>query len=271
MTILDEIIARRRLDVAESRVRLPEELLSRHARALPAAADFRAALMADGGGSRVPNIIAEIKKASPSKGVIRENFPVIELARELAAAGASALSVLTEPHWFQGALRNLRLVAGNVDIPVLCKDFIIDPYQIYQARVYGADAILLIAAALSKGEFLRLQHVAREAGVEVLAEVHNEAELEMVLEIGAPVIGVNSRDLKSFKVDLGVAERLLRMIPDDIVKVAESGVGKPEDVERLQAAGASAFLIGETLMRAASPGHKLRSLLRRSAAVSAAE
>jgi indole-3-glycerol phosphate synthase len=257
-TILDEIITRRRLSVEAQKEMISEELLSRHAGGMPPPPDFAQALRtADG----TPRIIAEIKRASPSKGLIREDFRVVDLARDLAANGAAALSVLTETHYFQGSLRKLRIAADNVHIPILRKDFIIDPYQIYEARVYGASAVLLIVAALSEGEFTELKDTADDLGLAVLAEIHNEAELAMVMAHGASVIGVNSRDLKTFKTDLDTSEKLISLIPNGTVKVAESGIGGPADIKRLQNAGANAFLIGESLMRAASPGRKLRKLI----------
>jgi len=265
-TILDEIMARKRVDVAQRKEQMPEELLCRHARSGLPPRDLAAALRSTDGA---PRIIAEIKRASPSKGLIREAFSAVGLARELAAAGAAALSVLTEKHYFQGGLRYLRIAADNVTIPVLRKDFIFDPYQIYEARVYGADAVLLIAAALSPAAFTRLKFTADEIGMGVLAEAHNEDELGMVLDAGACIVGINSRDLRTFKTDLDLCEKLLGQIPGGVVKVAESGIHAPSDIQRLQAAGADAFLIGEDLMRARSPGRRLHKLLTASRATAA--
>ena len=259
MTILDEIMARKRSEVAERKLQLPEERLYRQAVSMTPALDFAAALRPLPSG--IPRVIAEIKKASPSKGVIRKNFPVVALARALEKNGAAALSVLTDEHYFQGSLRNLQLARSNVRIPILRKDFICDPYQIYEARAYGADAVLLIAAALSATELNRLKQVADEVGLAVLAEVHNQEELDLVVATGAAVIGVNSRNLKTFETDLATTERLLQQIPAGTVKVAESGIHSAADIQRLQAVGAEAFLIGESLMRERSPGKKLRELL----------
>ncbi len=259
--ILDEITARTASDLQALKERVSEELLCRHARNALPTADFRAALQRRHGDS-APRIIAEIKKASPSKGIIRRNFEVVQLARELAANGAAALSVLTEQHYFQGGFRKLRIAADVAPIPILCKDFIIDPYQIFEARVFGADAVLLIAAALDAERFKELRAEAGELGLAVLAEVHNEAELDMVLTAGADIVGVNSRDLKTFTTDLGLTDKLLRTIPENVVRVAESGINRPEDIVRLSEAGADAFLIGESLMREASPGRQLRQFLK---------
>ncbi|MCF7855509.1 MAG: indole-3-glycerol phosphate synthase TrpC [Candidatus Pacebacteria bacterium] len=258
-TILDEIVARTREDVAMRRSRLPEESLSLRAAGMVRPRNFRDALAGEG-GSEV-RILAELKQASPSKGTIRKDFHVIDLARELQDAGAAALSVLTEPHYFNGSLRNLRLVSDNSHVPVLRKDFIVSTYQVFEARVFGADAILLIAAALSPHEFVRLKQAADETGLHVLAEVHNEDELETVLTAGVRIVGVNSRDLKTFKTDLKRTEELLGRIPSGIVKVAESGIQKADDVTRLRSAGADACLIGEGLMRVKSPARKLREFL----------
>ncbi len=262
MTILDEIVASVREDLEISRRRLPPARLRELALQVTPPADFAAALRPIVRGlPGPPRIIAELKKASPSRGVIRRDFGVISLARELAAAGAAALSVLTEPRYFQGSPEYLRAAAGNVAIPVLRKDFIIDEYQLYEARAWGASAVLLIAAALPPAEFARLQRIARELGLDVLAEVHNEIELEMVLDLGADIVGVNSRNLKTFEIDAALARRLLSQLPPQVIRVAESGVRTAEDIRRLQEAGADAFLVGETLMRAASPGRALARLL----------
>jgi len=261
MSILHDIIARRREDIEAARLRIPEELLSRHARAMPRPRDFAAALRPPRPGAARPRVIAELKKASPSKGLIRADFHPVELARQLTAAGAAALSVLTEPHAFQGGLRILRLARGNTRLPLLCKDFITDPYQVYQARVFGADAILLIVACLDADAYRRLSTAAAELRMTVLTEIHTAEELDTALGWGARVIGVNSRDLKTFKTDWAGTDRLLRHVPADRLAVAESGIASPADLGRLTAAGAAAFLVGETLMRAERPGEALARLL----------
>lgn len=207
------------------------------------------------------NVIAELKKASPSKGLIREDFRPLELAKELENAGAAALSVLTEQFYFKGSLEYLKMVAGAVNIPVLRKDFIFDEYQIKEAAAYGADAVLLIAAALPEDAFRKLLAAALEAELEVLTEVHTMAELEFVLSTEAEIIGINSRDLKTFKTDLDLTKKMLGSITEDKVRVAESGIFDHADLVELRKQGADAFLIGEALMRADSPGRRLRELL----------
>jgi len=207
------------------------------------------------------NVIAELKKASPSKGLIRCDFQPLPLAKELEAAGAAALSVLTEQFYFRGSLEYLKTVSEEVNIPILRKDFIFDEYQIQEAAAFGADAVLLIAAALSKDTFRKLLDFAFEADLEVLTEVHTMTELEFVLTTDAEVIGINSRNLKTFKTDLELTKKMLSSIPDDKVKVAESGIFNHADLVELKGQGADAFLIGEALMRAESPGQKLKELL----------
>jgi len=207
-------------------------------------------------------VIAELKKASPSKGLIRADFHPAELARELEAAGATALSVLTDEEFFQGSLRNLREASATVSIPCLRKDFIVDEFQLLEARANSADAVLLIVAVLSQAELAALARGARSHGLDVLCEVHDGAELQRALDAGCDLIGVNTRDLRTFKVDLQTAFDLAGKFPADVVRVGESGIGSAEDVEKLRAAGYHALLIGESLMRAERPGAVLRELLR---------
>ena len=206
-------------------------------------------------------IIAELKKASPSKGLIRAEFRPAELARELEAAGAAALSVLTDEEFFQGSLGNLREASAAVAIPCLRKDFIVDEFQLVQARANSADAVLLIVAALVQAELVALAAAARARGLDVLCEVHDGDELRRALDAGCDLIGVNTRDLRTFQVDLQTAFALAEKIPDGVVRVAESGIHSAADIARLQAAGYQAFLVGESLMRAASPGEALRELM----------
>lgn len=259
MSILDTIIERTRTKVAIRRATAPLAALETRLAAARPVVPFDDALRRPDGGR--PTIIAELKKASPSKGLIRADFAPLALARELAAAGADALSVLTESHFFQGHSDYLAEVAPAVPIPCLRKDFIVDEYQVVEARALGASALLLIAAALPDELYSRLFALARELGLGVLTEVHDETELARVLPLGVHVVGVNSRNLKTFEVDLAVAERILDQIPDSHVRIAESGVVNGADMARLAAAGADGFLIGETLMRAASPGAALHELL----------
>jgi indole-3-glycerol phosphate synthase len=206
-------------------------------------------------------VIAELKKASPSKGLIRAEFCAEELAQELEAAGAVALSVLTDEEFFQGSLGNLRLASAAVKIPCLRKDFIVDEFQMLEARANAADAVLLIVAALTNAELNRLALAARLHELDVLCEVHDEAELQRALDAGCDLIGVNTRDLRTFKVDAETAFRLAKLIPKNAVRVAESGIRSGEDIARLRAAGYQAFLIGESLMRAERPGEALQELM----------
>jgi indole-3-glycerol phosphate synthase len=213
-------------------------------------------------------IIGELKKASPSKGLIRAEFRPAELARELEAAGAAALSVLTDEPFFQGSLQNLKQASEAVSLPCLRKDFIVDEVQIVEARAHGADAILLIVAALSQQELLRLAASAKGQTLDVLCEAHDEAELRRALDAGCDLVGVNSRDLRSFEVNLDTALRLAELIPAACVGVAESGIHTGTDLARVRAAGYDAALIGESLMKAASPGQALRALREAASVVS---
>lgn len=210
-----------------------------------------------------PAVIAEIKKASPSKGLIREDFDVAWLADRYRAGGAAALSVLTDESYFQGSLRNLEIASATVSLPCLRKDFMVDAYQVTEARAHGADAILLIAAALDDQRMLELTRAGHAMGLDVFAEVHDAGELERVLGMAEQpeAIGVNNRDLKSFAVRLETSLELVERIPSGVVRVAESGIASAAEMARLRAAGFDAFLIGESLMRAADPGAALAGLL----------
>jgi indole-3-glycerol phosphate synthase len=209
-------------------------------------------------------IIAELKKASPSKGLIRAEFHPVELARDMEAAGAAALSVLTDEEFFQGSLGNLSAASVAVKIPCLRKDFIVDEFQLLEARANSADAVLLIVAALTEAELVTLADAARKRRLDVLCEVHDGDELQRALDAGCDLIGVNSRDLRTFKVDLETAMRLAESFPKTIVRVAESGIHSGADVARLRAAGYQGFLVGESLMRADRPGDVLRELIAHS-------
>lgn len=208
-----------------------------------------------------PAIIAELKKASPSRGLIRAEFRPAALAVELESAGAAALSVLTDGEFFQGSLENLRAASANTTLPCLRKDFIVHEIQILEARANSADAILLIVAALSPRELQALARRANECELDVVCEVHDEAELQQALDAGCTLVGVNSRDLRSFKVNLETAFRLADRIPKEALRVAESGIRSAADITSLRAAGYQAFLIGESLMAAESPGEALRTLI----------
>jgi indole-3-glycerol phosphate synthase len=206
-------------------------------------------------------LIAEVKKASPSVGVIAENFDPVEQALAYARAGASAISVLTDEKYFQGRLDYLVHIRQMVDIPLLRKDFIIDPVQIYEAAVVGADAILLIVAALAQDDLKRLLEVAHNCQLEVLMEVHDLAELDRALETDARIIGVNNRNLKTFEVDLATTEALSEEVPDDHILVSESGIKTPDDARRVHRSGADAILVGEALMRSADVAVAVRDLM----------
>jgi indole-3-glycerol phosphate synthase len=210
-------------------------------------------------------VIAELKKASPSKGLIRAEFDVAALAKQLEAAGAAVLSVLTDEKFFQGSLENLRLASAAVGIPCLRKDFMVDEFQVLEARANGADAILLIVAALTDAELRRLRDAAKAHGLDVLCEVHDEEELERALVLDCECVGVNSRDLRTFEVSLDRACELAATLPKSAVRVAESGIHTAADMQRLRAAGYDAFLIGELLMRQSHPGGALAHLLRETA------
>ena len=217
----------------------------------------QAVLRADASG---PAVIAELKKASPSRGLIRDNFSVAQLAPEMVEAGAAALSVLTEEKHFQGALENLRLASESVSIPCLRKDFIVDEIQLLEARAYGGDAALLIVAALDDTELKSLSAAARNLELDILCEVHDEEELRRALTVGFEIIGVNNRDLRTFQVSLETSVRLNPQIPLNALRVSESGLNSGADIARLRRVGYQAFLIGESLMRQPSPGDALRKL-----------
>lgn len=259
--ILDKIVAHKREEVAQAKSRQSHaELAARVLDLEDQPRGFLRALEAaiDSGWTAV---IAEVKKGSPSKGVIREDFDPLEIAEIYQASGATCLSVLTDSEFFFGHLSYLGLLREQVSLPMLRKDFICDPYQITEARVAGADAVLLIAAMLETAELVDFAGVARDLGLDVLLEVHDEAELEKALETDCRLIGVNNRNLRTFETDLATTERLAKVIPADRLIVAESGIHARSDVERLQQAGASAFLVGESLMREADIGAKLAELL----------
>ncbi|HEY8123044.1 MAG TPA: indole-3-glycerol phosphate synthase TrpC [Myxococcota bacterium] len=257
MTILARILATKRDEVAAAKRRESAEAIAARARTCARVPVSLRAALAGGEGARV---IAEIKRRSPSRGEIRGDFDPVAIARAYTAAGAAALSVLTDESYFGGSLAVLEAVRAATPLPLLRKDFVVDVYQIDEARLAGADAILLIVAALSPGEIAAFAAHAASRGLEVLVEVHDAAELEVALACGAPLIGINNRDLRSFHTDLAVTERLAPKAAGRAVVVAESGIFAPEDIARLARAGARGYLVGESLMRETDVGLALRKL-----------
>ncbi len=259
-TILDEIVAAKRLEVAEAKARLPYPELHERLADVPPVRDFRVALTAPGG----PHLIAEVKKASPSAGVIRADFDPVAIARTYRDHGASCLSVLTDAPYFQGHLDYLARIRAKVDRPLLRKDFIIDPYQVVEARVHGADAVLLIAEILDDATMAELHGQIESLGMAALVEFHDPANLPRVLKLGATLVGVNNRDLKRFVTDLDRTLQLRPRVPDHVTLVSESGIASPEHVRRLREAGVHAMLVGESLMRQPDLGKAVRDLLGQS-------
>jgi indole-3-glycerol phosphate synthase len=259
--ILDEIVSHKKQEVAATKALLPEpELRLRLADLEDPARGFLQALHAMEGANRTP-LIAEVKKGSPSKGVIRPDFDPVAIAGIYEANGAACLSVLTDERFFLGRLAYLSEIRSYVKLPLLRKDFICDPYQLYEARLAGADAVLLIAAMLDLTQLRDFTALARDLGLDVLLEVHDEGELEMALQVNCELIGINNRDLRTFITDLATTERLAKLVSGNRLIVAESGIHTRADVARLQRAGARAFLVGESLMREKDIGAKLRELM----------
>ena len=256
-TILDEIVATKRREVEQGRKRMPLEELEAQATEAPPVRDFRAAIAGPG----PVRLIAEVKKASPSAGVIRPDFDPIAIARAYQGHGAACLSVLTDVPYFQGHLSYLARIRAAVAIPLLRKDFLIDEYQVVEARVAGADCVLLIAEILDDPTLQRLLERAKALGMNALVELHDTENLERVLAAGATLVGINNRDLRTFKIDLDHTLRLRDRVPPGVVLVAESGIHTRADVERLQAGGVDAILVGESLMRAPDIGRAVENLL----------
>lgn len=267
-SILDQIVARNRQRLERVRRAQPQERLQERIRSLPPPMDFAGALRGKG-----VRLIAEVKKASPSAGVLRPRLRPVALARAYARAGVAAISVLTEPEFFKGSLGHLAAIRAALDRegppaphsgsrpPLLRKDFLFDDYQIYQARAYGADAVLLISAILEQEELPRLLALARELGMEALVEVHDEEETRRAVACDARVIGINNRDLRTFQADLALTRRLRPLIPGDRIVVSESGIRTRADLEQLQRWGAQAVLVGEALVTATSIKAKLQEFL----------
>jgi len=253
LSILERILAAKRAEVAASRKSFPD--LEREARNAPPIRDFMAALRA-----RRPAVIAEIKRASPSKGLLRADFDPAAIAKSYEKGGAACMSVLTDREFFQGAAEHLSAARAACGLPALRKDFLIDPYQVLESRALGADCVLLIAACLEDAQMRKLEALALELGMAVLVEVHDADELERALELETPLIGINNRNLRSFVTRLETTLDLLPRIPRERTVITESGILSRADVARMRQAGVEAFLVGEAFMRAADPGAELRAL-----------
>jgi len=257
--ILQRILETKRAEIDAARGPLPQRELEARARAAPPPRDFVGALRAAIAAGR-PAVIAEIKRASPSKGLLRADFDPATIARSYQAGGAACLSVLTDRQYFQGAPEHLVAARAACDLPVLRKDFMIDPYQLYESRAMGADCILLIAAALAPQAMRELEDAARALGMAVLVEVHDAVELEAALQLSTPLIGINNRDLRSFETRLETTLSLLPRVPEGRLVVTESGILTGAHIARLRAESVHAFLVGEAFMRATDPGKTLREL-----------
>ncbi len=257
--VLRRILEVKEGEIAEARAARPLAEIRRLAAAAPPVRDFQAAIEARIRAGR-PAVIAEVKKASPSKGVLRADFDPAAIGASYAAGGAACLSVLTDVQFFQGAPENLRLAREASGLPCLRKDFIVDPYQVYEARALQADCILLIVAALEQTRMVELEDVAREVGLQVLVEVHDADELDRALELKTPLLGINNRNLRTFETTLRTTLELLPRLPADRRVVTESGILRPEDVATMRQAGVHAFLVGEAFMRAVDPGKELERL-----------
>jgi len=253
---LDEIVDHKRIELVERKQERPLEVLEAEAYAAFPPRDVVAALRTPG-----VSLIAEVKRASPSKGLLYPNLDPAGLAHTYEDSGAAAISVLTDQRFFQGSLDDLRLVRRAVDVPVLRKDFVLDPYHVYEARAAGADLVLLIVAILSDRDLEMLYGLVRDLDMSALIEVHGEEELARALAVGPRIIGINNRDLHTFTVDLGTTERLRPQVPSDVVLVSESGIHTTDDVERLAALGADAMLVGESLVKARDVGTHVRELV----------
>ena len=257
--VLQRILATKREELAAAELAVPAREMEARARAAAPARDFVGAIRAKRAAGR-PAVIAEIKRASPSKGLLRAEFDPAAIARSYEAGGAACLSVLTDRQFFQGAPEHLAAARAACALPALRKDFVLEPYQIHEARALGADCVLLIAAALAPAAMRSLEALAHELGMAVLVEIHDAAELDAALALRTPLLGINNRNLRTFETRLETTLELMRRIPRERIVVAESGIVAPADAERLMRGGVGAFLVGEALMRAADPGRALQEL-----------
>ena len=257
--ILKKILATKAEEVAKRKLRMSIADLAGIIGDTESPRGFARALQ-EKAASKQPAIIAEVKKASPSKGVIREDFKPVEIAQDYAMSGATCLSVLTDKEYFQGGEVNLQMARQACPIPVLRKDFMIDPYQIHESRALGADCILLIVSALADAQMHELADTTKELGMDILVEVHDQAEMERALKLDTPLMGINNRNLRSFETSLQTTLNLQTMVPDDRLVITESGIHTPEDVRLMMDNGIYTFLVGEAFMRAAQPGAKMREL-----------
>ncbi len=257
--LLQRILSAKRAELAAAKEMLPQPTIEARAHAAPPPRDFTGALRAKLAAGR-PAVIGEIKRASPSRGVLRENFDPAAIAKSYAAAGAACLSVLTDREFFQGSIEHLQAARASCSLPALRKDFIVEPYQVYEARAIGADCILLIAASLSEAAMKELEALAHALGMAVLVEVHDAKELRAALELKTPLLGINNRDLRTFETRLETTLDLLDRVPGDRIVITESGILAPGDVARMRSSGVNAFLVGEAFMRAPDPGEALRAL-----------
>lgn len=259
MTILERIIQAKRAEIRAAREHEPQASIEKRARAAPVARDFVTAMrsrIAAGAAA----VIAEVKKASPSKGLLRANFDPAAIARSYEAGGAACLSVLTDREFFQGATEHLVAARAACALPVLRKDFVIEPYQVFESRAMGADCILLIVSCLGAAQLVQLENLAHELGMAVLVEVHDAAELEIALQLATPLVGINNRNLRTFETRVETTLELLSRLPAERLAITESGIGSKEQITHLRSRGVNAFLVGETFMRAPDPGVELVNL-----------
>lgn len=254
--VLQKILAAKRREVDEAKARIPRAEIERRARAAPRARGFERALRAKV-ASGLPAVIAEIKRASPSRGLLRPDFDPARIAASYEAHGAACLSVLTDREFFGGSAEDLAAARAACALPVLRKDFIIDPYQVHESRAWGADCILLIMDAVPDDETAALEDEARGLGIDVLVECHDGEQLERALKLRSPLVGINNRDLRTFSTDLHTSISLVSRVPAERLLISESGISQPEDVKRLSRSGVSAYLVGSAFMSAADPGAEL--------------